>query len=351
MKAALKCRFTLVPDSLPDATKQELLNETEPRYCWVKLTQPIQQEGHDYSYLVVPFKLSAEMKMEQKGAGVLCQTEAEAKETFDNLKERSKKHLVTIQAAGFGTVGWVMSPRRIENEIGVMHKNLPDGKQLWLAFERETDQDTLEVKVIRRKETDTEGDADYLARQWLAEYNQKKKEYFDSVGKSVTPPPPRRCAALTKQEIADIGNAKMNALQKQWPRCFRIFEKQKSNPSCKIADQEIEDAYLLDLVEHGGDLWTGTGGKVRADKELISALHKAIERYAKRGKSKIIDTAIYLIAFNWDLGWCYLSDEQLGEKLGTILETPFTPGQVKQYRYRTLGLVAKHLSGPPPKSP
>jgi hypothetical protein len=80
-------------------------------------------------------------------------------------------------------------------------------------------------------------------------------------------------------------------------------------------------------------------------------LHKAAQNYARRGKSKIIDTAIYLIAFNWELGWCYLPDEQLAEKLGEILETKFTPEQVKQYRYRTLGLVSKHLPGPPPKSP
>ena len=233
-----------------------------------------------------------------------------------------------------------------------MSKKLPDGKILWLAYERETDQDTLEVKTIRRKETGDEGEANSLARKWLAEHNQKKKAYFDSIGKSVTPLPPPRCTALTKREIEDLGKAKMTALQKQWPRCFEIFERGKANPNSKIPDQQVEDAYRLDLVGQGVDLRFVTDGKnLRPDMELVNSLHKAAQNYAKRGKTKIIDTAIYLIAFNWELGWCYLSDEQLAEKLGEILETPFTPGQVKQYRYRTLGLVAKHLPGPPPNSP
>jgi len=352
MKAASQSRFTLTPTSLPDAIKNELLNEAKPFYCWIQLPEPHSQDGQNYSYIVAPFKLSTEMAMEQNGAGVLCQTEAEAKETFENLRERDKKHLVAVQTAGFGIVGWAKNLRRLVNEIGVKYKNLPDGKKLWLAYERETDQDTLEVKVIRRKETGREEEANFLARKWLAEYNQNKKAYFDSIGKSVTPPPPPRCTALTKQEIEDLGNAKMTALQKQWPRCFEIFEKGKSNPDTKIPDQQVEDAYRLDLVGQGVDLQFATDGQnLRPDMKLVNSLHKAAQNYARRGKSKIIDTAIYLIAFNWELGWCYLSDEQLAEKLGEILETPFTPGQVKQYRYRTLGLVSKHLPGPPPKSP
>ena len=151
----------------------------------------------------------------------------------------------------------------------------------------------------------------------------------------------------------NIGKSKSAALKRQWPRCFEIFERRKAKPDSKIPDQQIEDAYLLDLVENGGDsfLKSADGGKVRADIQLIASLHKAAQNFANRGKSKIVDAAIYLIAFNWELGWCYLSDEQLADKLGAILETPFTAGQVKQYRYRTLGLVAKHLPGPSPNSP
>ena len=338
MKAALKDQFTLTPINLPDATKQELLHDNAPFYAWVKLPEPHRQDGNDFSYVVAPFKFTDEMKGIQNGAGVLCQTEAEAKETYENLRARGKKHLVAVQAAGFGIVGWVTSCRRTCNEIGVSYKLLPGGGKMWLAFDREVDLDTLETKIIRRKEADSEEEARYWHKQWQDEYNQKKKAHFDSIGKSVTPPPPPRCTALTKQEIEDLGKAKMTALQKQWPRCFAIFEKQKLNPSCKVPDQQIEDAYLLDLVANGGDqfLKSVEGGKVRADIQLISSLNKAAQNYARRGKSKIIDTAIYLIAFNWELGWCYLSDEQLAEKLGEILETKFTPGQVKQYHWHPI---------------
>jgi len=148
-----------------------------------------------------------------------------------------------------------------------------------------------------------------------------------------------------------LAEAKQIALQRPWRHCFEIFEKRKADPNYKIADQQFEDAYLLDLVEQGGDLKSCAGETIRADKQLISALHKAMGKFAKRGKTKITDSAIYMIAFNWELGWCYLSDEKIAKKLGEILEIPFTPGQVKQYRFRTLGLLAKHLPGSPSKSP
>jgi len=232
-----------------------------------------------------------------------------------------------------------------------MYKKLPDGRTLWVAYERETDEDTLEVTLIRRNETYEEAEAHSLAKAWLAEYHSKKQAYFDAVAKSVTPPAPANCKKLTKQEIEDLGKAKLMALQRQWPRCFELFEKQKSNPSVKIHDQEFEDSYQVDLVEQGVDLkFAMSGEKIRPDIRLVAALHKASQNYAKRGKSRFTDTAIYLIAFNWELGWCYLSDKQLSEKLTGILETNFTPGQVKQYRLRTLQLVAKHPPGPPPKS-
>lgn len=341
----------MTPQNLPDETKQVLLRETEPFYWQIKLSSLVRQDGQDYSHLVAPFKSLPDLTQVQTGPGVLCQTEAEAKETFENLRERDKKHLVLMQTAGLGIVGWATHLRRFVNEIGVMYKKLPDGKMLWLAYERETDQDTLEVKTIRRKEIGDEGEANYWARKWLDEYNQKKKAHFDSIGKSITPLPPLRCTALTKQEIEDLGNAKMKALQRQWPRCFEIFERGKANPDAKIPDQQIEDAYILDLVSQGADLCAATDGKkLRPEMELVLALGNAAKNYALRGKSKIIDTAIYLIAFKWEQGWCYLSDQQLAETLGEILETKFTPEQVKQYRYRTLELVSKHLPGPPPKS-
>jgi hypothetical protein len=354
MKAALKSQFTLTlasPEQLTDAVKKDFGDGV--RYLWAKLGEPHQQDGQDFSYLVAPFQIIDGLKMEQKGAGVLCQTETETKETYENLSNRSKKHLVSAQWAGGGIVGWVTGFRRFVTEIVIFFKNLPDGKQLWVVVERETDKDTLEIKTLQRKETNSEGEAKYWSNKWVEESNKKKAAYFDSVNKSVTPPPPPRCIPLTKSDIQDLGTAKMTALQKQWPHCFEIFERQKSNPGVTITDQQMEDAYLLDLVRNGGEssLKSADGGKVRADMQLISSLHKAAHNYTKRGKSKIIDTAIYLLAFKWELGWCYLSDEELAQKLGEILETKFTSGQVKHFRYRTLGLVAKHSSGPPPNSP
>lgn len=84
---------------------------------------------------------------------------------------------------------------------------------------------------------------------------------------------------------------------------------------------------------------------------MISAFYNAAKNAAQRGRSKIIEVAIYLIAFNWELGWCYLSDAEIAGRLSELIETPFTPEQVKKLRSRTLGLVAKHLPGPPPKFP
>ena len=346
MKAASKSQFSFTATNVPEAAKRELLQDTGPQWFLITLPQPHNQDGHDFSFVVAPFKFSDEMKAIQNGAGVLCQTEAEAKETFEILKERGKKHLVAVQAPGFGIVGWATNLRRVCNEIGV---SLLRGK--WLAFDREHDLDTLETKIIRRKETETQGEAEFWQRKWLDEYAQDKKAYFDSIGKSVTPLPPLRCNALTKTEIEDLGKTKEEALKRQWPRCFEIFERAKTNPDAKIPDQQIEDAYLLDLVSQGIDLWDATDGKkLRPDMELVLALGNAAKNYAKRGKSKITDTAIYLIAFTWELGWCYLPYEQLAEKLGEILETPFTPGQVKSYVH-SLGLYTKHKSGPPENSP
>jgi hypothetical protein len=347
VKAALRANFVINTLDLPDSVSQQFSGDS--RYMWVKLPQSFHQDGKEYQYIVAPFKLIDGLKFEQKGAGVLCQTEDETKETFNALIAREKKHLVSFHAAGIGGVGWMFNLRRLVNEIGVMFKNLSGGKTIWLAYERETDQDTLEVTTIRRKETNNEGEANFWARTWLDEFNKEKKSHFDSISQIVTPPPPIHCTALTPREIEDLGNAKIIAIQRQWPRCFEIFKHQKSNPNLKIADQEIEDAYLLDLVANGGNPFP-KDGKIRFDMELISALHKAAQNYARRGKGKIVDAAIYMIAFNWENGWCYFSDQQLAEKLTQLLETSFTAEQVKKYRLNILGLVAKHKPGLPPKS-
>jgi hypothetical protein len=321
MKAPLKSKFTMVVnlEQMTDAVKKDFGDEV--RYVRANLGEPFQQDGQFFSFLIAPFKLIGGKRFQQKGPGVLCQTESEAKETFENLDKRSRKHLVVVQWAGDGVVGWLTNCRRYALEIRFLSKNLPSGKKLWIAYERETDQDTLEVKVVRRKDVESEGEARFWANKWLAEAEEKKKKYSDSADKNIIPPPPRGIP-LTNSDLQDLGNAKLTALKKQWPHCFKIFDQKKSAPNTKIPDREVEDAYLLDLVRNGGEasLRSAKDGKVRADMHLISALHKAAQNYSKRGKSKIIDTAIYLIAFKWELGWCYLSDEQLAKNLSEILE-------------------------------
>jgi hypothetical protein len=351
MRAALRGKVTFQPLDWPEAVKQDFLSVEQPRYCWFKLDPFIRQDERDFFYAVAPFKVNDQMTLEQYGAGVLCETETEAKESFQKLTERSKKFPVVAQWAGYGTVGWVTNHRQIGNEISVIYKTLPDGKVVWIAREREIDEDTLEVKLIRFQRVANETEAKTYAQAWLNEYNEEKRKYLESAGKSLTPPAPPHCAPLSKSDLQDIAMAKIEALRKMWPHCFELFDRQKATPSLSISNQEYEDAYLIDLVEHGAGLWNAAGGSVRADMGLISALHKAGERHAKRGKSNIIDTAIFLVAFNWDLGWCYFSDRQLADKLNEILKTSFTENQVKKYRYRKLGLVAKHMPGPELKSP
>ncbi len=344
---------TIVPGN-PAEVSDEFLKDSGDKVVILhaKLERPHQQAGQEFLYLVAPFKLVKGLQWEQAGAGVFCQTEAEVKETCDNLMARFKRTLVVTQCAGGGSVGWATLVRRYCVEWVYFYGDMPGGKKSWVAVMRETDQDTLETKTIRQKETDSEGEARYWAGKWREEYVKKTPDYLNSGNLSLTPPPPARCNELTAADRQDLGNAKLKALQKQWPQCFKIFERRKANPGVKIADREMEDAYLLDRVRAGGEpaLKAAAGDKVRADMQLIASLNKAGQNYAKRGKSKIIDAAIFLIAFKWELGWCYLSDEELAQRLGEVLETKFTAGQVKQFRYRTLGLVGKHQPGPAPKS-
>src|ERR1035438_5168670 len=119
MKAALRGRYEMTVTGLPDETRQVLLKETEPMYWQIRLSSPVRQDGQEFGHFVAPFKSLPDLKLVQTGPGVLCQTEAEAKESFENLRERDKKHLVLMQIAGFGIVGWATNLRRLVNEIGV----------------------------------------------------------------------------------------------------------------------------------------------------------------------------------------------------------------------------------------
>jgi len=349
MKIPLQGEFQLVPTNLLESVKQELLQESSPRYMWVGLPEPIRQIGHDFLFLVLPIKLTPELVFKQCGRGVLCQTEAEAKESMDLLSKRETEHVVVAESAGFGIVGKIKNFRCVITEQSVRSRPGKNGEKQWWALEREIDKATGEVTVLRRHDAVDEAEATHTAKQWLQEYEQEKKKHFEAVAKSNTPPPPARCKPLTQSELKDdLPVAKWTALKRQWPHSFEIFEKRKANPNSNISDQKCQDAYLLDLVEQGYDPEADT---IRGDLQLCSALAKAAKKFAKGGKRKVSDLAVYLIAFNWELGWCYLSDAEIAAKLNEILKTLFTPEQVEKYRYRTLGLVAKHLSGPPPKSP
>ncbi|MEI9862958.1 MAG: hypothetical protein WDN00_00035 [Limisphaerales bacterium] len=338
-----------MPTNLPETVKQEFLQDSLPRYIWVALPEPIQQIGHDFSFIVLPVKLTLDLALEQCGQGVLCQTEAEMKESMELLSEKAKKPIVLVQSAGFGIVGKITNFRSFITEQSVRYRVGKNGEREWWVLEREIDKATGEVTVLRRQDAANEEGATLVAKQWLQEYEQKEKKYFDAIAKSNTPPPPPRCTPLTQIELKDdLPAAKWTALKRKWPHSFEIFERERTNPRTKISHQECQDAYLLDLVEHGYDPKAET---IRGDLKLAEALTKAAKKYARSGKRKITDLAIYFIAFNWELGWCYLSDAEIATKLGASLKARFTSGQVKQYRLRELGLVAKHLPGPAPKSP
>ena len=350
MKLPFQGSFKYVPTNLPDSVKDELLKDTGPRYMLTTLPQPFHRIGRDFPFVVAPMKLSPELAFESCGKAVLCETEAEAKESMEMLANRAKEPVVYVQWPGAGVVGKITNAREIMHEVSVRCRTAEDGKKEWFAFEREIDRATGEITVLQKHNALDEGDANQVASRWQGEYEKQKNGYFEAVQKSKTPlPPPPRCSPLTTTDLTDdLPDAKWEAMKRQWPHTFAIFEKQKANRDVRISDQECEDAYLLDLVERGYD---PKNEKIRCDLQLCSALTKAAEKFAKPGKRKVTDFAVYLIAFNWELGWCYLSDAEIGVKLSDDLKASFTAEQVEKYRYRTLGLVSKRTPGPSPNTP
>ncbi len=349
LKTPFQGEVSIVPDNLPGSAKQELLEDPSARYIWVGLTKPVRQIGREFLFLVLPVKLDSENVLQQCGRGVLCETELEAKESVELLSQMGREHVGVIETAGFGIVGKIKGVRSVITEQSVRSRPGKNGKKRWFALEREIDKATGEVNVLRRQDAKDQAEATSVAKQWLGEYEKRRKEYFNAIAKPNAPSPPPRCKPLTPSDLKDdLPQAKWTALKRQWPRTFELFERRKADPSAKICNQEYHDAYLLDLVEHGYDPKSET---IRGDLRLADALAKAGRKFARGEKRKITDAAIYLIAFNYELGWCYLSDAQIAKKLADMLNASFTAEQVEKYRYRTLGLVAKHLSGPPPKSP
>lgn len=347
MKTPSHLEIKLAPTGLTEATKQQLLHESGRRYMWSSLPEPVLQLGHKFAYVVFPIRFNAEGFFEHNGECVLCQTEPEAKESAELLTEAHGEHIGIMQSAGFGIVGKVRI-RRMTTEHSVRYRQTAEGKRDWSAWEREIDKATGEVKVHRRQDARDEQEAKAIAQQWLDEYHTKRRQCGKAVASSNRPvAPPVRCHPLTVREIKqDVAEAKSKALKRQWPHCFEAFEKKGAFVDHATFGQACLDAYLLDLVEQGYD---PKDEVIRADLPFVESLAKAAKKFRRHGKKKSTDLAIYLIAFNYELGWCYLSDKEIAKKLGELLNTSFTAGQVEQYRYRTLGLVSKHKPGPSPK--
>lgn len=350
MKTPFQGDCKIIPTDLPESFKLELLQASSPRYIWIFLPEPIRQIGHDFLFLVLPIKLTSELELRQCGPGVLCQAEAEMKESLELLANMAQEYIVSFQSAGFGSVGKVKKFRSVITEQSARFRPGKNGKDRWFVLEREIDRATGEVTVLRRQDAANEMEAVRTIEKWRREYEQRKKRGDAGCADlSHIPSPPSRCKPLTPVELnKDLPVAKWTALKRRWPHTFQIFEKQRLNPGAKVSHQQCQDSYLLDLVEQGYDPKTEI---IRGDLELAGALTKAAKKFARGSKRPITDAAIYLIAFNYELGWCYLSDAEIARKLGEILETSFTPEQVEKYRYRTLGLVGKHMSGPAPKYP
>ena len=138
-----------------------------------------------------------------------------------------------------------------------------------------------------------------------------------------------------------MAKAQMEVLRRQWKHCFEILDKHGENP---VSEDDARKAYVLDFAEQG-DNPLSVRQPARTDKEFFTQLTQAWHR-AGRGKKKLLLQVVdYLIAFNWELGWCYLSEKELAEKISAATKTTFSSDQIGKRRER-LGLVAKHLPGP-----
>ena len=144
-----------------------------------------------------------------------------------------------------------------------------------------------------------------------------------------------------------MAKAEIEVLRRQWKHCFELFDKRKAG--CHFSEDDCRKAYLLDLAEQGENP-LASKQPTSTDKEFFSQLTKAWNRAASGNKKLLLQLVDYLIAFNWKLGWCYLSEKELAEKISSITKNVFTPGQIGKRRER-LGLVAKHRPGSPEKVP
>jgi hypothetical protein len=339
--------MTFEVGEVSEQVKQSLLRETSPCYLSIPLKPPVQLKGHEFSFVVFPIIMTPENQFLQVGRDVvLCQTQAEAQESGE-LLAAAKPDMGTIQVGNLAGVAFSTKLRCIGTAWAVEKMTLPGGRKVWMAIERQIDQATGEVTVKRKQATANETEALRIAQQWQGEYNVKKKEYFDAIAESeVLPAAPPRCAPLTATDRGDTAKAQTEVLRRQWKHCFELFDKRDAG--CHFSEDDQRKAYLLDLAEQG-EIPLSSEQPARIDKEFWLALMKAGTR-AERGHKKLrLQLVDYLIAFNWKLGWCYLSEKELAEKISAIAKRTFTPGQIGKRRER-LRLVTKHLSGPPFKA-
>lgn len=261
--------LTIQGGELSVEVRQKLLEAGKPDYFLVQFDLPYRQDGRDFWGLVVRLKLTKDMVFEQYGEGFLCETETEMQETREmlaNLTARDRKYLVAAQMPGLGIVGWLVNFRRAVTEIRTASCNLLDGKKGWMAFECESDLDTLAFKILRRQEATTKEEAQFIARQWADEQERNRIARLKAAATSFAPPrPPARCTELSHFDMEDLAKAKFVALKRQWPHCFELFEKKtKILPNLTDAQEQAENAYALDLVGQGIDLPAATGGVIFA---------------------------------------------------------------------------------------
>jgi hypothetical protein len=347
MKIPAECELVMT-GSVSEKDKQMLLRETPPYYISVCLEKPVQLNGHEFTFIVLPVKMTLENQFQQDGRDVVvCQTQAEADESRE-LLTAAKGDMCVFQAGNLGGVAFATNLRKLNTRFLAKKVTSPGGKKVWMTFELERDEVTGKITVERKQPARNESEATRIAQQWQAEFDAQKKKYFDADAKSKElPPAPSRCASLTESDRGDMAKAEIEVLRRQWKHCFELFDKRKAG--FHFSEDDCRKAYLLDLAEQGENPLaskqpTGT------DKEFFSKLTKAWNRAASGNKKLLLQLVDYLIAFNWKLGWCYLSEKELAEKISIITKNVFTPGQIGKRRER-LGLVAKHLSGPAEKSP
>jgi hypothetical protein len=345
MKTPARGKITFEVSEFSEQVKRMLLRESSPCYLSIPLKKSVQVAGHEFSFAVLPIKMTPENQLQQIGRDVvLCQTQAEANESGELLTAAAKQDVGTIQVGNLGGVAFSTNLRCIITEYATVKKTLPGGRRVWMAIERKIDKATGEVTVKRKQETANEPEAHRTAQQWQGEYNAEKKKYFDAVAKSkVLPPAPLRCEPLTETDRGDTTKAQMQVLRRQWKHCFELFDKRKAG--CHFSEDDCLKAYLLDLAEQGENPLSSKQ-PAGTDKEFWQALMKAGTRAVRGNKKLLLQLVDYLIAFNWGLGWCYLSEKELAERISGIAKTTFTPGQIGKRRER-LGLVAKHLPGSP----